>query len=111
MEGAVEGVIAFLLAPPARAAVLEALGVAPAATESALREVGNIVASHAVSAVADHLGGRVTLSVPILVQEDAGPVLDRLLAERRGGRAGIVTTTEMRLHSGSTCGLLVFAPD
>jgi chemotaxis protein CheY-P-specific phosphatase CheC len=110
MEGAVGGVVALLLSPAGREAVVEALAASdcPEAGRSALREAGNIVASQAVSAVADQLGGRITLSVPVLVDEDAGRVLDRLLA-RRG--QPVVTTTELRGPTGEPSALLVFAPD
>jgi chemotaxis protein CheY-P-specific phosphatase CheC len=42
------------------------------AIESALRELGNIVASRTMSAIADRLGGRIMLSVPVLVMKDVG---------------------------------------
>ena len=60
--------------------------------------------------MADQLGGRVTLSVPILVREGGGTLFDQLLAERREGRAGLVTEIELR-ESGERRGLLLFAPD
>ena len=84
--------------------------VSSAAGESALREVGNIIASQAVSAVADHLGGRITLSVPTLVGEGGGPIFGQLLAARREGRAGLVTESEL-CEFGERRGLLLFAPD
>jgi len=52
------------------------------AVESALRELGNIVASHTMSAMADRLGGRILLSVPLLVMEDADLAFAALLHER-----------------------------
>ena len=109
-DGAVRGVVALLLSNVGRAAVLEALGVESLAVgslaDSALREVGNVVASHSVSAAADRLGGRVTLSVPTLVGEAAGSLIDRLLA-RRGGL--IVTTTALQGISEAPDAMLVFA--
>ena len=50
--------------------------------ESALRELGNIVASHTMSAIADRLGGRILLSVPVLVMEGADAAFASMLRER-----------------------------
>jgi chemotaxis protein CheY-P-specific phosphatase CheC len=50
--------------------------------ESALRELGNIVASHTMSAIADRLGGRILLSVPVLVMDDADAAFASMLHER-----------------------------
>jgi chemotaxis protein CheY-P-specific phosphatase CheC len=114
MQDSVQGLIALLLPRDVCESVLSTLcpgtDVSSPARESALREVGNIVASQAVSAVADHLGGRITLSVPILVRKGGGPIFDQLLAERRKGRAGLVTEIEL-CESGERRGLLLFAPD
>jgi chemotaxis protein CheC len=49
--------------------------LAGAQAESALREVGNILASHALSAIADLVGTRVVPSTPSLVFEAGGPAL------------------------------------
>jgi chemotaxis protein CheY-P-specific phosphatase CheC len=114
MQDAVRGLIALLLSREVCKSVFSTLcpetEASSAAGESALREVGNIVASQAVSAVADHLGGRVTLSVPILAAERGGMIFDQLLGERREGRAGFVTEVEL-CESGERRGLLLFAPD
>ncbi|MBW2493421.1 MAG: chemotaxis protein CheC [Deltaproteobacteria bacterium] len=50
--------------------------------ESALRELGNIVASHTMSSIADRLGGRILLSVPVLVMEEADSAFVSMLRER-----------------------------
>jgi len=63
-QGRAEGFTPTLYVEPAR-------GADSGAVESALRELGNIVASHTMSAIADRLGGRILLSVPLLVMEDA----------------------------------------
>jgi chemotaxis protein CheY-P-specific phosphatase CheC len=114
MQGSVPGLIALLFPRSACELVVAALcsetDVSSAAGESALREVGNIIASQAVSAVADHLGGRITLSVPILVGAGGGLIFGQLLAQRREGRAGLVTESEL-CESGEHRGLLLFAPD
>jgi chemotaxis protein CheC len=114
MRDSVQGLIALLLPHGVCESVVSALcletEVSSPAGESALCEMGNIVASQAVSAVADHLGGRITLSVPILVREGGGLIFGQLLAERRQSRAGLVTESEL-CEAGERRGLLLFAPD
>ena len=105
LDGGLRGLVALLFSDVAQDAVLEALGV-EAPGDSALREVGNIVASHAASAVADDLGDRVTLSVPTLVRDGAAPVVDRWLAH---GAERVVTATA--LGSGDEAVVLVFAAE
>ncbi len=58
----------------------------PKTVESALRELGNIVASHTMSAIADRLGGRILLSVPLLVMEDADTAFTSMIRERGAER-------------------------
>jgi len=76
-DGELSGLVAILLPIAARDVVAERLirfeeyGEPHRSFESALREVGNIVASQTMSAIADRLGGRILLSVPLLVMEDA----------------------------------------
>jgi chemotaxis protein CheY-P-specific phosphatase CheC len=78
---------------------------------SALREVGNIVASHAVSSVADHIGDTITISVPILVGEAVDDAFGSLLFERRAGSAGIASEIDLCEPAGARRALLVVAPD
>ena len=110
MEGALHGVVALLLTGPAREALLGALeaDTAAAVRQSALREVGNIVASQAVSAVADRLGARIALSVPTLVGADGDRTLLRLISRRR---AAAVTAVGLACGIGEEDAVLVFAPD
>ncbi len=56
------------------------------AIESALRELGNIVASHTMSAIADRLSGRILLSVPVLVMKDADTAFVAMFRERGAKR-------------------------
>ena len=109
-DGAIRGVVALLLSNVGRAAILEALGVEALAAgsleASALREVGNIVASRSVSAVADRLASRVTLSVPTLQREDAGSLIDRLLAHPRDV---VVTMAELCGVGEPSDAVLIFA--
>ncbi|MBT38415.1 MAG: chemotaxis protein CheC [Myxococcota bacterium] len=109
VAGSVSGLVALLFSSSGCDTVCDCLGAGDATERrSALREVGNIVVSRAVSAVADHLGARVTLSVPVLVNGDAGRTLDRLLS-RRGD--GVIITTELRADGGEPNVLFVIAQD
>ena len=71
VEGEVHGLMALLLPVGGRDWLTELLCPGRDPTDelaiSALQETGNIIASHAVSAMADHLGATVTLSIPLLV--------------------------------------------
>jgi chemotaxis protein CheY-P-specific phosphatase CheC len=76
--------------------------------ESALRELGNIIASQTVSAIADSLDATILLSVPTLVMEDAGVVLRSLISQRG---AQLRVETDLYRPDGELGALLVFAPD
>jgi hypothetical protein len=69
---------------------------------SALCELANIVASQAVSAIADELGGRVALSVPRLELE--------LAASKLSAAHALVFTSELVAPGAELRVLLVFAP-
>jgi chemotaxis protein CheC len=94
VQGALGGALVFRLPCEARDALLgELIGTegGAAQAESALREVGNILASHALSAVADLVGTRVLPSLPSLVFEGSGPALAAWRA-RAAGRVCIETS-------------------
>ncbi|MBW2716235.1 MAG: chemotaxis protein CheC [Deltaproteobacteria bacterium] len=86
-DGELSGLVAILLSTASREVVTERLvrweevGDSPQTAESALRELGNIVASHTMSAIADKLGGRILLSVPLLVMEDADSEFASMIRE------------------------------
>jgi len=115
MEGTVEGLIGvFLRASAGESLVRAQLPEADppgAIVESVLREAANIVASHAVSGIADFLGGRITLSIPTLVLEDAEQVFSRVLTERRQGRVLVATESELRDPASRILAHLILAPD
>jgi chemotaxis protein CheC len=93
VQGAMGGALVLRLPCDARGALLEALvgpGGGTAHAESALREVGNILASHALSAVADLVGARVLPSLPSLVFEAGGPAI-AAWRSRAAGRVCIET--------------------
>ncbi len=114
VEGGPGGVLAVLLPPACRDALLTELlgenaGIEPQA-ESALREVGNIVASHALSAIGDLLGESVLPSLPRLELAGAPRELARLVAERAGDRPALRIEVELRDRPGSLRSLLVWVP-
>jgi chemotaxis protein CheY-P-specific phosphatase CheC len=76
--------------------------------ESALRELGNIIASQTVSAIADSLGATIMLSIPTLVMQDADVVLLSLITQRG---AWIRIETDLYRPDGALSALLVIAPD
>ncbi len=115
VEGDVEGVVAILLPEAARDRIVEKLlgGLSdpdPDAVGSALRELGNILASQMVSAIANTLGARCLLSVPALALEGAERALETRLAERRGG-PGLIADSLLLERGGDLRALVVFAPD
>jgi chemotaxis protein CheY-P-specific phosphatase CheC len=91
-DGELSGLVAILLPVASRERIAERLiheegsMDCPQTVESALRELGNIVASHTMSAIADRLGGRILLSVPLLVMEDADTAFASMFRERGAER-------------------------
>ncbi|MGH0037096.1 MAG: chemotaxis protein CheC [Myxococcota bacterium] len=75
--------------------------------ESVLTELGNILASHVVSAIADTVGGRVMPSVPHLVMGNA----DRVLAERAAARSPLCVESVLHDENGRLGGRLVLVPE
>jgi len=111
-EGDLSGFVAIVMPEEARDRAVELMvGTSDAAVElaeSALRELGNILASQTVSAMADTLDATILLSVPTLALRDAGVVL-RSLISQRGAQLRIAT--ELCATDGRLVALLVFAPD
>ena len=87
-DGELSGLVAILLPAHSCDIVSERLvhdedpGDYDHVIESALRELGNIVASHTMSAIADRLGGRILLSVPVLVMDGADTAFASMLRDR-----------------------------
>jgi chemotaxis protein CheY-P-specific phosphatase CheC len=112
-DGELNGLVAILLPSASRDKIAERLireeeSADPHKTvESALRELGNIVASHTMSAIADRLGGRILLSVPLLVMEDADTAFASMFRERGAERCVEceLTDSEREIHV-----RLVFVP-
>jgi chemotaxis protein CheY-P-specific phosphatase CheC len=109
MDGFLSGLIAILLPEPSRATLGALVGDRKdGALESALRELGNIVVSHTVSAIADELGEGILPSVPTLVMDDAGRFLMTQLGERA---ASYCFESDLFGSDGGRVAAIVFAPD
>jgi chemotaxis protein CheC len=78
---------------------------------SALCEVGNILASHAVNAVGEMVGETMLPSPPRLALTDAPAALANLLALRHGEEPGLRIQTEIFDRAGELRGIFVFVPD
>ncbi len=115
MEGAVGGLVGIFLPPAARDRVVSVLVPEEeserSVIESALREAANIVASQAVSAIADFLGDRITLSIPVLVEEQAAPAFAQRLAERSSRQLDMSSESELQDPEAALHALLVLSPD
>jgi chemotaxis protein CheY-P-specific phosphatase CheC len=108
--------VALLFPARARDALLAALAGREAGqvprpfAESALAEVGNILVSHAVSAMADTLGVAMRPSPPLLALEGGVSVLAERLSQRGAGVA-LRLEAEISDPSGEMRSRLVFVPD
>jgi chemotaxis protein CheY-P-specific phosphatase CheC len=76
---------------------------------SALCELANIVASQTVSAIADRLGGGISLSVPRLVFERAGAAFVEARAARDGSTRALAFASELAAPAVELRVLLVLA--
>lgn len=88
LEGCLDATVALLFPGVASEALvrrivgLEDGALEPTIVESALMEIGNILASHVASAIADRLGERLLPSIPSLAMGDAPAELATFLARR-----------------------------
>jgi chemotaxis protein CheC len=111
-DGDLSGIVAIALPDSGRErAVEQMLGRSDAAAElveSALRELGNILASHMVSAMADTLDATVLHSVPQLEMRDVGAKLAALVDERS---APLRIESDLVGQGGEVAATLVYAPE
>ena len=77
--------------------------------ESALMEVGNILASHVASAIADTLRARLLPSIPSLAMEDAETAFSAWVEDRVGPHA-LRIESRLRDETGELHGRLVLIP-
>jgi len=117
VDGGLGGVLALLFPDASRDRILETLtgrsvdSLDEEMAESALREVGNILISHVVNAMADTLGARILPSVPVLAMKDGFSELAALVADRVDSGAVLRVETEISDPEGRFRGVLVFVPD
>lgn len=117
VEGGPGGVMALFFTPESAGSVLEQLTGRPSkeldadTVDSALREVGNILSSHVVSAVADQIGRAVLPSVPMLATGDAPQAFASLVAVRAVDRPALRIEIEIADGLRELRSLLVFVPD
>jgi chemotaxis protein CheC len=114
VSGGPGGTLGLFFAREARAALLAALlgenaSVAERA-ESALCEVGNILASHALSAIGELLGVSVLPSPPRLAATAGPREFARLVAERSGERPVVRIEVELRDRANTLRALLAWVP-
>jgi chemotaxis protein CheY-P-specific phosphatase CheC len=115
-EGSLPGIVAILLTADSRDVLLGMLLGAngepePEARASALCELGNIVVSQTVSAMANALGETVLLSLPQLMDGEVGNGLANALAARRSGGGSARIESALSDAGGELRALLVIAPD
>ncbi len=114
-EGCVEAAVGILFhAPASEAVVRRVVGMdegelSPHVIESALMEVGNILASHVASAIADTLRQRLLPSIPTLAMNAAGTEFERFVALREGPHPVRIESSLID-ESGELGGLLVMIP-
>ena len=114
LAGGTGGVLALFFPAATRDRLLEhLLGPEPesSSARSALCEVGNILASHAVNAVGEMVGEAMLPSPPQLALTDAPAALANLLARRHGEEPALRIETEIFDRAGELHGILVFVPD
>lgn len=117
VEGGPGGLVALFFTPESAGFVLEQLTGRPAkeldpvTVDSALREVGNILSSHVVSAVGDRIGAPILPSVPMLAADDAPAAFASLVATRAAERPALRIEIEIADRGHALRSLLVFVPD
>ncbi len=115
-EGCLNAIVGILFhAPASEAVVRRVVGISegelpPHCIESALMEVGNILASHVASAIADTLGERLLPSIPTLAMNFAEAELMTLVRHREGAHP-IRIECELSDGAGDLGGLLVLIPE
>jgi len=114
-EGCLDAIIGILFPGEAsellvrRVVGMETGELEPPIIESALMEVGNILASHVASAIADRLGSRLLPSIPSLAMEDAAAELETFIDRVVGGEAPRIES-QLEDDDGHVIGRLVLIP-
>lgn len=115
LDGCVDALVGILFPGTAsetlvrRIVGIESGELAPQVIESALMEVGNILASHVASAIADTMKSRLLPSIPALAMDDAENAL-RSFIEDAVGRDGLRIESSLSDETGELRGRLVLIP-
>ncbi len=115
LEGCLDALLGLLFhAEASEAVVRRVVGIEegeidPTWIESALMEVGNILASHVASAIADTLGARLLPSIPILAMTEAERALAHALIDGPGIDA-LRIECQLLGGDGQLGGLVVLVP-
>lgn len=115
-DGCLNAVVAILFRRSMRDAVVrnligQAEGYLPPETiESALMEVGNVLASHVASAIAETLGARLLPSIPMLALDSAFEQLESV-TESRNSAGELWIECELVDDEGNLGGMVVLVPD
>ena len=115
LDGCLDALLGLLFHAEASEAVvrrvvgIEEGEIAPTWIESALMEVGNIVASHVASAIADTLGERLLPSIPGLAMNQAESALAEMLLQGPGLDA-LRIECQLLGGDGELGGLIVLVP-
>lgn len=114
-EGCVEALVGILFPAGASEALVRSIvgiesgALDPAIVESALMEVGNILASHVASGIADALRSRLLPSIPALAAAHAEREFADWVARVAGEEAAYFESS-LRAADGSAVGRLVIVP-
>ncbi len=114
-EGCLDALVGILFPGAASEALIrrivgiESGELAPRLIESALMEVGNILASHVASAIADSLGSRLLPSIPALAMENAEQAL-RSFIENALGPDALRIESALSDETGELRGRVVLVP-
>lgn len=116
LEGCLDAAVAIVFPGQASDAVvrrivgIETGDLDETIVESALMEIGNILASHVASAIADELGDRLLPSIPALAMCAADEALDAFLADRIGNDL-LRIETPLLAEDGQVLGALVLVSE
>lgn len=115
-DGCIDALVGILFRPAMCDAVVHKLVGgsdqyhSPEIAESVLMEVGNILASHVASAIADTLSARLLPSIPTIEMENAGKMLEEWAEARIGSRAPRIEC-QFTDDEGQLGGLVVLIPN
>ncbi len=115
LEGALGGAVGLLFPSAARDELMRRMLGGPTPpqeqTDSVLREVGNVVASQAISAMANHLGAPILPSPPHLARSDAEAAFATVASQHSSDAEPLRFESILRDTTSGLRAILVFAPE